>query len=115
MARECPVCLEERAFDEDGALEGIGCARRHGVCIRCARELTYFAGCDCRDKTECSCSGFRYRCPLCRGQCILQPRHVLVLLKGSWDRARASAHEQSPEELAGDASFGRVVPVVAGC
>jgi hypothetical protein len=114
MTGECPVCLDARAFDEEGGLEGIGCARRHGICIKCACELAYFADCACDDKSTCSCSGFVYKCPMCRGQVKLQRRHLLVMLKGSWERAGESAMRQSPPEVP-TSRFGRIVPVVAGC
>ena len=110
------MCLDARAFDEEGGLEGLGCSRRHGICIKCARELTYACDsvCDCEDKSTCCCSGFAYTCPICRGRCRMQRRHVLVMLKGSWERAGESALHQSPEEL--PVTFlGRVVPVVRGC
>ena len=111
MDGECPVCMDARAFGEDGGLDGIGCARRHGVCVKCARKLAYFAGkCKCVDKSACCCSGFVYNCPICRGQVELQTRHVLVMLKGSWQRAAESAEHQSPDSLTAS-DFGRIVPI----
>ena len=102
-SRLCPVCWDEDAFDQSGAILGIGCRRGHGVCVSCARKLAYVTGpCPCDDKGSCYCTSIAVNCPLCRWECRLQPRHVLVLLQGSWEEARISAMRMSPE----NARFG---------
>ena len=112
QSRLCPVCWEKDAYDERGEILGVGCENRHAVCMSCARKLVYVAGpCGCTNKAMCYCTGIELNCPLCRCRCRMQPRHVLALLKGSWESAQESAVRQSPE----DAHHGIVMHAVAGC
>jgi hypothetical protein len=110
--RLCPVCWEEDAYDARGEILGVGCERRHAVCMRCARKLAHVGGpCGCKVKSLCYCTGIELSCPLCRCRCRLQPRHVIALVKGSWESACESAVRQSPE----NARHGIVMHAVAGC
>lgn len=112
QSRVCPVCWDEDAYDASGAILGVGCNRGHAVCVSCARKLAYVAGpCFCKDKQSCFCTGLVMPCPLCRTQCHLQPRHVLALLRGSWEEAQQSAIRQSPS----NARFGTPTHLVTGC
>lgn len=58
------------------------CPRRHSVCTRCVARLVTPTE-RCGDE----CSGLQFRCPMCRHSVCVTHLHMLVLLKGSWDKA----------------------------
>jgi hypothetical protein len=81
---ECPVCFEP--LTGQGTIPEITdnsliCRNGHLVCLECARCMIE----PCEDNP----CGFHIRCPMCRRYAKLSRLHLLVIMKGSWQKSRA--------------------------
>lgn len=84
---ECGVCMITKFapyFKGDKPDNSLACSQGHPVCMECVRKLI-------RPVPVCSktCSGFSFTCPFCREGACLTPEHVLAVLAGGTDNARA--------------------------
>ena len=93
-AGECPVCLNKLDSGCDAQPCALACPNGHHVCIECVRVLIRPGG---KQRTRLC-----YRCPCCRAVAGLTPYHMMVVVKGSWRKARqVFEEEQEVRELVG--------------
>mmetsp|Transcript_8837 Transcript_8837/g.16041 ORF Transcript_8837/g.16041 Transcript_8837/m.16041 type:complete len:314 (+) Transcript_8837:277-1218(+) len=93
---ECPVCFEAVTKDTQ-----ILCSNTHKMCVSCMRMLVkdnvpansatipHVGSCDGKIEA-CRCTGFGFRCPVCREECVMEPQHVRATIKGSWSNSKTS-------------------------
>ncbi|GMH48349.1 hypothetical protein TrLO_g4521 [Triparma laevis f. longispina] len=88
---ECPIC-----YDPITSSNQIKCSNSHKICIPCMRQIVLDSVpsssqsiphvSSCSGKIEdCCCTGFGFRCPVCREDCVMGPGHVKACVKGTWD------------------------------
>ena len=77
-AVECPICFEDI---DTTAASSLTCSNSHKICLPCSRFLVRDNG-PCRNPTSCGCTGFWYKCPVCRVACDMSPSHVSLAIKG---------------------------------
>lgn len=85
---ECCVCLEPFLHPVDGTHgsafdNALLCENQHLVCCACICKIAR----PIYKKRRARDTGLCYQCPLCRNYVLIQPLHVLVLLKSSWAKA----------------------------
>jgi hypothetical protein len=84
--KECPICFDPLAATPQGqalAENALSCCNGHQICVPCASKLVHPKGARCSPQ----CAGLAYACPLCRASACITHTHMLVLIKGSWQKA----------------------------
>lgn len=79
--QDCPVCYEELLTD------CLICVNHHKLCYTCVRQLVMPNENTCGKR---SCSGYQWKCPVCRCLVCIPRLCMLAVCTGSWAKAVAN-------------------------